>query len=295
MQIKDVLQKTTQFFRDKGFSSPRLDTELLLAKALHWERMKLYLNYEYPLSEQELTAARELVRRRASGEPVAYILGFRDFYNHSFHVEPGVLIPRPETETIVHDVIQWAGTHASEENALRLVDMGTGTGCIGLSILAEVPNARLLAVDVSPTAVRVASQNAESLGVADRTWIEQQDASSLTAEFAEAKLQGPVDVVVGNPPYIDESDIEVETNVRKFEPNEALFSGDQGLAHIRAWAQTAAAIVRPGGIVMFEMGYKQGPQVRSIFEANGHYSMIEIVPDLAGLDRFVRAIRAEEV
>lgn len=298
MQIKDVLQKTTQFFRDKGFSSPRLDTELLLAKALRWDRMKLYLNYEYPLNEQELATARDLVRRRASGEPVAYILGFRDFYNHAFNVEPGVLIPRPETETIIHDVVEWASTNLSEradEDGLRVVDMGTGTGCIGLSILAEVPNARLLAVDISPTAVKVAAENAERLEVSERAVIEKTDAASVTKEFASEKVGGPVDVVVGNPPYIDVADTEVEVNVRKFEPHEALFSDENGLSHLRAWAKAAADLVRPGGMVMFEMGYQQGPQVRAIFEAVGRYSIIEIVPDLAGLDRFVRAIRAEEV
>jgi release factor glutamine methyltransferase len=182
MQLKDILQKTTLFFKDKGIASARLDTELLLARALKWDRVRLYMNYEYPLSESEIEACRALVRRRAQGEPVAYILGERDFYKSSFEVEPGVLIPRPETEGVVEDSVAWLKTQPPSDG-YRLIDMGCGSGCIGLSILKEVPEARLLAVDISSVAIRVTTKNAERLGVAERLAVLNLKVEELTQQF----------------------------------------------------------------------------------------------------------------
>jgi release factor glutamine methyltransferase len=288
MQLKDVIQKTTQFFRDKGFESPRLETELLLAHALNWERIKLYLNYDYPLSEAELSAARELVRRRATGEPVAYILGKKDFYNHSFHVSRAVLIPRPETESIVEAVIAWAKPQMAERQ-INIIDFGTGSGCIGLSVLAEVPGAKLLAVDVSEDAIAVASKNAEALGAADRVTFLAQPVESIGLEQVTAALGGLADVIVANPPYIAEDDPEIQPSVKAFEPATALFSPENGLSHIAAWAKTGVAFLKPGGWMMFEMGYKQGAEARAIFESVPELESVEIVADLAGHERFIRA------
>lgn len=291
MQLKDVLQKTTQFFRDKGFSSPRLDTELLMARALQWDRMKLYMNYEYALTEPELTACRELVKRRASGEPVAYILGARDFYNHSFVVSSGVLIPRPETETIVQSVLDWWRSFEDETVALDIVDLGCGSGCIGLSIAAEVPTAKLVSVDIAETPVRTTRLNAERLAVANRSQVLQKDVSELELQDFEPAFKGLASVIVANPPYIAEDDEQVEANVRKFEPKEALFSPDGGLFHIRNWATKAADLIVVSGLVIFEIGYEQGQQVKKVFEETGAFEDVTILKDLAGMDRFVRAIR----
>lgn len=291
MQLKDVLQKTTQFFRDKGFSSPRLDTELLMARALQWDRMKLYMNYEYALTESELTACRELVKRRASGEPVAYILGERDFYNHRFIVSSGVLIPRPETETIVQSVLDWWRSFEDETVALDIVDLGCGSGCIGLSIAAEVPTAKLVSVDIAETPVRITRLNAEKLAVANRSQVLQKDVSELELQDFEPAFKGLASVIVANPPYIAEDDEQVEANVRKFEPKEALFSPDGGLFHIRNWATKAADLIVVSGLVIFEIGYEQGLRAQKIFEETGAFEDVTILKDLAGMDRFVRAIR----
>lgn len=304
MQLKDIIQKTTQFFRDKGFSSPRLDTELLLAKALQWDRVRLYLNYDYPLTEIELSTARDLVRRRATGEPVAYILGQKDFYNHAFAVRPGVLIPRPETETIVSDVIAWShgpglgpGSEVQVEaeagnEPFRVIDFGTGSGCIGLSILAGVTRARLLGVDVSPVAIEVATENAERLDCSDRASFLRKDVMDLDAAMVAAELGGFADVVVANPPYIASDDPNVEPDVRKHEPSIALFSEDEGLGHVRAWSLRASEIVRSGGLVMFEIGHGQGRRATAIFEAIHAFGSVEVVKDLSGKERFIRCVRA---
>ena len=282
MILKDILQKTTQFFRDRGFETARLDTELLISSGLGWERMKLYLNYEYPLTEDELNKCRALVKRRTTGEPIAYILGKRDFYNHSFQVTPAVLIPRPETEQIVETAIPWLKLSETQ----RIVDLGTGSGCIGLSLLAELAEARLLAVDVSAEALLVAKLNAEQLGVSDRATFLHLDAGALTLAQVEEALGGAADAVVANPPYIANNDPAVEANVKKFEPQSALFSEDEGLQHIRDWTAVAKAVVRADGFAMFEIGYQQGAAALEIFAAQ--FAEVQIDKDLSGHDRFVR-------
>lgn len=289
MQLKEVLQKTTAFFKEKGIASARLDTELLLARALNWDRIKLYMNYDYPLSAQELDACRALVRRRAQGEPVAYILGSRDFYKSTFHVEPGVLIPRPETESIVEEAVAWV--RAQNLSAPAVIDFGCGSGCIGLSILKELPNARLLACDISDKAIEVSARNAEQLGVNERVQFRLGDVATLTQDEVLATFGKVADVIVANPPYIASADTAVEPGVRKFEPQEALFSGDNGLAHIRAWAHAAEIALRPGGFVMFEIGSDQGKSGEDAFACLPAFENIRVIKDLAQHDRFIRCTK----
>lgn len=291
MRLKDVLQKTTAFFSEKGFASARLDTELLFASALKWERIQLYMNYDYPLSAAELDACRALVRRRAQGEPIAYILGTRDFYKSTFSVEPGVLIPRPETELLVEETVAWL--RANAPSAPMLVDLGTGSGCIGLSVLVDIADARLLACDVSPKALEVTMRNAERLGVADRVQLREGDAATLSVAEVLSVFSRQPDAVVANPPYISPDDSAVEEGVRKFEPSEALFSEQSGFGHIRAWAKVAAEVVRPGGFVMFEIGADQGEEAASLFSAQPNFDSVSIIKDLARHDRFIRCVRRE--
>lgn len=291
MQIKEILQKTTDFFRNKGFDSPRLETELLISSALRWERMRLYLNHEYPLTEEELNACREFVKRRATGEPVAYIVGHKGFYKHSFKVTPAVLIPRPETESLVEEALTWAKKNCAQA---RVVDLGTGSGCVGISVLAELPDAKLLAVDISDAALAIAQTNAEEIGVNDRSTYLNKDAAMLDASVVKSTLGELADIVLANPPYIAQDDPDVQDSVRKFEPGVALFSDENGFSHIRAWARTAARIARPGAFIMFEIGHEQGARAKEIFAATTDYENVQIVKDLAGLERFIRATRKME-
>lgn len=291
MQVKEILQKTTDFFRNKGFESPRLETELLISAALHWERMKLYLNHELPLNDEQVSACREFVRRRATGEPVAYIVGYKGFYKHSFKVSPAVLIPRPETEEMVDEAIKWAQKNSPEA---RVVDLGTGSGCIGISLLAAIPESKLLAIDISEDALAVASSNADEIGVLERATYLAKDAAVLSAGDVSVVLGGLADVVLANPPYIAEDDPEVQDNVRKFEPSVALFSEEHGFADIKSWCTTIARIARPGAFVMMEIGHEQGARAVALFEAANAFENITLVRDLAGLERFVRATRRQE-
>lgn len=287
MQLKEIIQRTTDFFKGKGIESARLDAELLIGSVLKLDRVGLYLKFDYPLKESELDACRELVKRRAAGEPVAYILGRKDFFKSTFLVNRNVLIPRPETEELVEDALDFA----KKNEALRIIDLGTGSGCIGLSLLKELPDAHLLAVDMSDEALSVAKMNAEALGVSQRAHFVRMDAGALSQDDAQKYLGGVADFVVANPPYIAENDPSVSDQVKAFEPWTALFAAEEGLREIQRWSIAADKITRPGAFIMFEIGMTQGPKAREIFLKLPNFAKVEIKKDLSGRDRFVRAIK----
>ncbi|ASD65307.1 peptide chain release factor N(5)-glutamine methyltransferase [Bdellovibrio bacteriovorus] len=288
MKLKEILDKTTAFFKDKKIDTPRLDAELLLAHGLKLERIQLYLRFDQPMKDEELAVLRELVRRRASGEPVAYILGYRDFFNHRFEVNNQVLIPRPETEHIVEDVLAWA---SDKEASLGLIDLGCGSGCIGLSLLKEYPNAKLIAVDLLPGAIEVAKRNAQALEVADRVQFLNLDAGNVEAIMSAYKDftgQSGIDVLVSNPPYIASDDPQVEENVKKFEPNSALYAEDSGLALLKGWSKAFAPYLKTPGLMLMEMGMSQGPAMKQAYESLKIFNEISVIKDLSGHDRVIR-------
>lgn len=285
MRLQDVLEKTTQHFKQKGIASARLDAELLLSHILKLNRVQLYLNFEKPLSEAELMPARDLVRRRASGEPIAYILGARDFFKSQFKVGPGVLIPRPETELLVEYVINW-----SKENSIkRIIDLGTGSGCILLSILKELSSATGVGVEASSAAAQYFSENLKDFSLQDRVQLVGSQVESLKIE--SLIIESKFDVVVANPPYIAQADLNVAEDVRKFEPAQALFSGETGLEFITSWSGLAADLLRSQGLCIFEIGATQGLLAKNIFKDTNKFEDIEILKDYSGLDRFIKARR----
>lgn len=291
MKLKDVLEKTTQFFRDKGLSSARLDAEILLAYGLGIDRLRLYLDFDRPLTESDLAKCRELVKRRAQAEPVAHIVGFKDFYRSRFAVSSSVLIPRPETELLVEEAVAWSKNQEAE--TLRVVDLGTGSGCIGLSFINEIKNSRLLALDLSEEALAVARKNTESLSLGDRSILMKADAGKIEDRqktMAEAGFE-KVDLLLANPPYIAQNDSRVEDAVRRYEPATALFSPDEGLQDLKAWAECWLPVLAPGALVLMEMGLDQGPAMKAFFESKNEFSQVQILKDLAGHDRIVRGVK----
>jgi len=284
MKLKEVLDKTIQFFKDKNIDSPRLDAELLFAHGLKLpQRIQLYLKFDQPVTEEELATCRELVRRRVQGEPVAYILGTKEFFGYSFKVTPAVLIPRPETEHIVEAALKWAQDENSEYN---IVDLGAGSGCIGLTLLKKLPNAKLVSVDISENALEVAKANAESLGVSDRVRFVLADAAD-----ADKVAAGKIDILVSNPPYIASDDKDVEENVKKFEPEIALFAPENGLRFLIDWSKKYTPFLAKKSIVLMEMGMSQGPAMKKAFEDLGVFETVNIIKDLSGLDRIVRGVK----
>ncbi|WP_413585907.1 peptide chain release factor N(5)-glutamine methyltransferase [Bdellovibrio sp. HCB274] len=291
MKLKEVLDKTTAFFKDKKIETPRLDAELLFAHSLKLERIQLYLKFDQPLSEAELAGLRELVRRRGQGEPVAYILGYRDFYKSRFEVTPATLIPRPETEQIVEEVLAWA---KDKDKAYAILDLGTGTGCLGLSILKELPNANLVSVDVSADAIAVAKRNAVSLGVSDRVEFVNVDAANVDLVMASCRNfmgQNTIDILVSNPPYIANNDPAVQENVKKFEPSTALFAEENGLALLKSWSKAYAPFLSSESVTMMEMGMSQGSVMQSYYSDLDIFKNVRVLKDLSGLDRVIAGVK----
>lgn len=247
--IQQLLTWCTEDFRKRGLDSPRLDAELLVAHALGVDRVRLYLDFERPLVAAERAAVRALVERRRKREPVAYILGERAFYGRMFHVGPAVLVPRPDSETLVERALEIL----PKDGTARVVDVGTGSGCLGLTIAAERPGAHVTLVDISEDALRVARQNAERLGVMDRVTLLRSDL------FAAVPVpEGGFDLIVSNPPYIPSADVEtLMPDVRQHEPRLALDGGRDGFDCVRPLVAAARGRLRAGGAVLIELGVGQ--------------------------------------
>jgi release factor glutamine methyltransferase len=283
VNLGQVLNKTTEFFRQKNLDSPRLDAEVLLAAGLGLKRMDLYLRFEQPVSDEELSHCRELVRRRATGEPVSIILGFKDFYGRRFRVNQNVLTPRPETELLVEQAVLFL--RQREElggSEFQVADLGSGSGCIGLTIAAECPLARVVCVEKSREAVQVLQENAQSLGVSDRVQIICADVS----EWAKDTTQ-KFDLVTANPPYIASDDPHVDADVKTFEPAMALFADDQGFACLKSWSTAASKALKDSSMMIMELGWTQGPEMKKYYDDMYIFSEVKILKDYSGHDRMI--------
>lgn len=283
--VQRVLTWSAAYLKEKSrevLSNHRLDAELLLASVLELDRMKLYLQLDRPLSKDEREDFKSILRRRLNGEPVAYILGYRDFYRHRFMVNASVLIPRPETEMLVEAAIKASG----EMTNPKILDVGTGSGCVAISIAAELPNALVTAWDVSEQAIDVARANAEKLAVSNLSVI-CHDAADVTSESSEL-----FDVIVSNPPYIAQYERSLMSfSTLTFEPKLALFTNDEeGLQFYEIFSSCYQSLLRAGGKIFLEIGLKQGEKVAQLFRDAG-WRKIEIVKDLSGHDRMVSAER----
>ncbi len=271
----DVLRLSTTYLGERGSTSARLDSELLCAQALGIKRLDIYLQFDRPLDERELSAIRELIRRRGKGEPVAYITGVREFYGRSYQVTPDVLIPRPDTETIVERALAVMRAHG--DNATRVVDLGTGSGCIAITLAAEVPGAAVVATDISPAALDVARANAERLGAAV-TFVECSWADGLDGAF---------DLIVSNPPYVTAAEFEsVDRDVRDFEPRGALVGGDDGLDAYRAVLASLQQRVTSTRVLL-EVDPRRADAVAAMFAEGFPGATTSTVPDLTGRARVV--------
>ncbi|MEC9071734.1 MAG: peptide chain release factor N(5)-glutamine methyltransferase, partial [Myxococcota bacterium] len=220
-----ILQWTTDYLERSGSNTGRLDAEVLLAHVLGCERIRLYVDYARPLGGDERARYRGMVKRRAGGEPVSYITGSKEFWSIPFRVEPGVLIPRPDTEILVEVALEQAERLGS--GPLRIADVGTGSGCVAVALAHELPQASVIGGDIADLPLRLAPENASTAGVSERCQIHRADG---LRGLWEAAGRSPFDLVVSNPPYLrtDEGP-GLMSGVRDHEPGEALFGGDDGL------------------------------------------------------------------
>lgn len=283
--IQSLLRKSVAFFEEKGVNEAKRTAELLLAHALGAKRIDLYVRFEQPLREDELERFRTSVRRRLAGEPVQYILGQTEFYGLPFHVSPGVLIPRPETEHLVEAAVDFlrpvAARMLPEGRAPRVLDIGTGSGCIAIAVARHVPGARIVAVDVSAAALEVARANA-SLNAVDEA-VEFIEGDVLADE--RAVFRGPYDLVLSNPPYIAAADMSgLQREVRDHEPHTALTDNGDGLTFYRRIALLLRAMCAGGGGCFLEIGYGQHDAVHDIFVAAG-FPPPSFISDYASIPR----------
>jgi release factor glutamine methyltransferase len=288
-RLRETLMEAAQALSHAGIDSARLDAEVLMGHVLGLARAQLLTAAEFPLSEVHLRQYRELLRRRLMREPIAYITGRQEFWSLEFHVAPDVLIPRPETERLVETASALA-RELPELHPLHVLDIGTGSGAIAVSLAKELPSAVIWATDVSQAALEIARRNAACNSVAARVRFFHGDLFEAVSEFT-----GRFALIVANPPYIRSAQIDaLDQEVRLWEPRGALDGGADGLDFYRRIARQARDYLAPNGAVAVEVGADMGKEVSGLFTAAGCYTGVAIFQDYAGRDRVVVARLAVE-
>jgi release factor glutamine methyltransferase len=277
MTVLEVLQATTAYFTKRNIESPRLNAEHLLAHALDRKRIELYLEFERVLNESELAPLRELVKRRGEGEPIQHLLGTVEFCGLTFLCDRRAMVPRPETEQLVEFLIS---DFKSEFLNARILDVGTGSGAIALSLAARFPEAKVLAVDVSDDALALAQENASKLKLADRVRF-------LKTNLLE-NVEGPFDLIVANLPYISSEERHTLSREVLHDPEVALFAAARGDELVRALIAQAPTGLRPGGMLALEIGIGQSDALLSVL-AEKNYRDISSKNDYSGVTRFLLA------
>lgn len=276
--VLDVIKWTSARFKERGIDTPRLDAELLVAHVLGLPRVQLYVQFDRPLSPTELTALRELIKRRQAGESVAYLIGKKEFWGLDLAVDARVLVPRPDTETLVEE----ARDRLSQVINPTVADVGTGSGAIALALATLRPDARVLATDISPAALDVARENAARLG--------------LPVAFAEGDLDAPLgahapfSLIAANLPYVPSGELGgLPADVRS-EPALALDGGPDGLALVRRLIASAPSLLAPGGVLALEIGAGQAADTAAALARAGLQD-VRVRRDLAGIDRVVSGVK----
>jgi len=281
--ILKLLKWTTSYFKNHRLESPRASAEILLSYALKVKRIDLYLRHDQPLSEKELLPFKTLIKRRIDREPVAYIIGFKEFWSMEFEVTTDVLIPRPETECVVAEAISLLPAN-NDSSSKRILEIGTGSGAIVLALASERPNHIFFASDRSAKAIAVALKNATRHEL-------DKKISFFSAVWFEPLRQGmqPFDMILSNPPYVQSGAIPgLQPEIYRYEPIEALDGGKDGLDPIKHIVEFGHGYLRSGGSLILEIGCDRKEQVHQIIEQCGQYCEIAFIKDFSGHDRVVR-------
>ncbi|GAA3845829.1 peptide chain release factor N(5)-glutamine methyltransferase [[Pseudomonas] carboxydohydrogena] len=280
LSLDQVRREIRAQLEDAGIESPELDTRLLLGDVLHLDLTGLVAAAARTLNADEAAALESRIQRRIAGEPVARILGRKEFWGLSFALSSATLVPRPDTETIVEAALALLKQDGRLNDALRIADIGTGSGAILLALLSELPNALGIGTDINPDALNMAAQNAVALGLNGR-------ARFIECNYADA-LRGPFDLIVSNPPYIPSRDIDgLAIEVRAHDPRLALDGGPDGLDAYRVIAPAAFELLAPGGVVVLEIGQGQESDVARLMAGAGPDAGVSAKADLSGIPRAV--------
>ena len=273
-------QHLTSFLQKANVDAPRMASEIIISTALDMDRIKIYSHFDQPVSQEQLDRINELARRHRQGEPLQLVVGNAQFLSYTFEVAQGVLIPRPETEGLVAGTVERLKNSESDDN-LKLLDIGTGTGVIAISLLKLIPGARATATDINPMAIELAQKNADALQVSDRLELLKGDM------FDPLDTGEKYDLLISNPPYIPGEEISgLEANVREYDPHDALDGGSDGLRVIKRIVDGVPDVLRPGGLFALEVGQGQAKRVAAGLKNRG-LVQIEIEQDLQGIDRCV--------
>ncbi|MEK6302256.1 MAG: peptide chain release factor N(5)-glutamine methyltransferase [Acidobacteriota bacterium] len=281
--ITKVITEGAARLKASAVADERRTAGVLLCHVLGIDRTHLLTKSDELVAASEYETYLTLIERRAAGEPLQYITGHQEFYGLDFVVTPDVLIPRPETEFLVERVVKLASDFPKEESLL-IVDLGTGSGCIAIALAVHLPHARLIATDISAAALEVARANAERHRVADRIEFLEGDALEPLARLG---LEGAVDVLAANPPYVEEATSQlVQREVREWEPHIALFAGADGLDFYRRLLPDAPRYLKPGAFAVLEIGFSQLDSISAMI-AGGALELVDATPDLQGIPRTV--------
>ena len=276
MELRELYLKGRKSFEENGFECPGIETRAILARSLGADPLEFYAHPQRRVDPEGTEAFEKLLRRRLAGEPLAYVTGRREFCSRPFVVTRDVLIPRPETETLAELAIETAGRMKNP----RILDLGTGSGCLAVTLSLEARGCEVFASDVSAAALGVAGRNARTHGARVR-FIR----SDLLGSFAKSSF----DMIISNPPYVSEAEYaELSPQIRRYEPGTALLGGIDGLACIRKIASAAGTALREGGFLLLEIGAGQARSVESIVSGNG-FSDLSFKTDIGGVERVVKA------
>lgn len=284
--IGRLLMWTVEYLKNHGAENPRLDAEVLLAQARGCQRIDLYAAYGEEASDDLRSKFRDYVARRAKGTPVAYIVGHKEFYSLDFEVTPDVLIPRPETESLVVALLDHA-KHKGNDSPLTIADVGTGSGIIAICAAKFLANSRVTAIDVSPAAITVARRNAERHHTAERITFVESDL------FAAVVADAWFDIIASNPPYVSTAEMaELPTDVHEQEPHLALEAGERGTAVIEPLITQAAGRLNPGGLLLIEISPMIAATVEELVRASDQFELLPTIRDSANLARVIQAVRS---
>jgi len=282
MKLAALLERATNYLKHNQIEEPRLEAEILLAFYLKIGRIKLAIDHNREITEKETEGFDQLLGRRASREPSAYIIGSQPFLALNILVDRSVLVPRPETELLVETILDEINKRSMLQDPWSIADIGTGSGAIAVSLAKNLPNAKAIGIDTSPEALQIAQKNAESHQVCDRCLFVQGDLLD--------PLREPVDIIISNPPYIPSAEIEIlQPEVRDWEPRSALDGGEDGLKYIRQLIDKCPGYLKPGGWLVFEFGFGQAGAINKMIELNGKYHAVKIIKDYSGIDRILSA------
>ncbi len=281
--IIKILTWTESYFKDHSIDSPRLTAEMLLAYCLGIKRLDLYLQHDRPLQKDELSYFKILIKRRIQNEPVAYIIGEKGFFDSDFKVASGVLIPRPDTETIVEQALKVLNDCQGNSKPKTVLELGTGSGAIIISLAKAAPEHLYFANDISVTALGIAKENAEIILPETR----KDNIVFFAGDWFSALKKAPgFDIVISNPPYIPSKDIQnLQPEIKLFEPVLALDGGGDGLDSFKLILDDARHYLVPGGTILLEMGFDQKEGIQNISKRYPEYQSIEFIRDLSGHNR----------